>query len=123
MDYHAGHEKTWSAVFSPAMQRDLLKMYEEITMESHRSSPKPEHEEAVNDLMHMIMLILERIELHNEYRALAFGLIPTMNITVKVDSKADTSLATNTVMVTSYNHPVVETARVTHDTERLKQLA
>ena len=71
----------------------------------------------------MIMVILERIELHNEYRAMMFGMIPTMNITVKVDSLADTSLGVvvNPVMVTSFNP--VESMRLTHDTERLKQLA
>jgi len=70
--------------------------------------------------MQMIIVILERIELHNEYRALNFGLIPTMNITVKIDSKADTSLGVvvNPVMVTSFNP--MESMRLTHDTERLK---
>jgi hypothetical protein len=105
------------------MQRDLLKMYEEVTaMESQRSSvgPKKEQEEAVRDMLQMIMVILERIELHNEYRAMTFGMIPTMNITVKVDSKADTSLGVvvNPVMIASFAQ--VDSMRLTHDTERLK---
>jgi hypothetical protein len=73
-------------------------------------------------LLHMIMSILERIELHNEYRQLAFGHIPTMNITVKVDSKADTSLGVDIqpqIFLTTTN-PTVESVRLTHDTERLK---
>jgi len=108
------------------MQRDLLKMYEEVTIETPRSSltPKRDQGEAVSDLLHMIMSILERIELHTEYRALTFGQIPTMNITVKLDSKADTSLGVvevNPMLVTSYNP--VDSVRLTHDSERLKQLA
>ena len=122
LDYHAGNEKSWSAVFSPAMQRDLIKMYEEVTTvvrESHRSTKK-EQEEAVNDLLHMIMVILERIELHNEYRAMTFGLIPTMNITVKVDSKADTNLSNAPMIVSSYIPGTDSSVRLTHDSERLK---
>jgi hypothetical protein len=124
LDYHAGNEKNWFAVFSNPMQRELLKMYEEVTaMESQRSSvggPRKEQEEAVRDMLQMIMVILERIELHNEYRAMTFGTIPTMNITVKVDSKADTSLGVvvSPVMIGSFTQ--VDSMRLTHDAERLK---
>lgn len=123
LDYHAGNEKNWFAVFSNPMQRELLKMYEEVNAsESQRSSlgSKREQEEAIRDMLQMTMVILERIELHNEYRAMTFGTIPTMNITVKVDSKADTSLGVvvNPVMIGSFAQ--VDSMRLTHDTERLK---
>jgi hypothetical protein len=55
---------------SPAMQRDMFKMYEEIDQLSARSQKT---EEAILDLHNFITVVLERIELHNEYRAFAFG--------------------------------------------------
>lgn len=94
IDFHAGNEKSWSAVFSHVMQKDIMKMWDEVNSETQRSShsSKKDQEEAVKEMVQMVAVILERIELHNEYRALVFGLIPTMNITVKIDSKAETSL-------------------------------
>jgi len=52
------------------MQRDIFKMYEEIDQYSARSIKT---EESILDLHNFITVVLERIELHNEYRAFAFG--------------------------------------------------
>jgi hypothetical protein len=89
MDFHASNEKSWSMVLSQVMLRDIFKMYDEITAENVKGTKK---DEAVIDMMNFVSALIERIDLHNEYRAIAYGLVPTMNITVKVDSKAETSL-------------------------------
>ena len=61
-------------------------MYEEITeLDSHSAFG------ATIDLHCFITVVLERIELHNEYRALVFGSQRTsLSSTVKVDSKSCT---------------------------------
>ena len=69
-----------------------------------------------------MIVVLERIELHNEYRAIKFGLIPTMNITVKIDSKAESGVVSGPPLTVTQFDPV-ESVRITHDTERMRQLA
>ena len=69
---------------SNAMQRDIFRMYDEIEQLSNRSVKA---EEAFLDLHNFITVVLERIELHNEYRAFMFA---PHNLNIKIDSRVDT---------------------------------
>ena len=69
LDFHGGSAgNTWQIVLSPAMQRDIFRMYDEIEQLSCRKNA-----ETVIDLHNFITVVLERIELHNEYRMFMLG--------------------------------------------------
>lgn len=75
---------------SSAMQRDVFRMYDEIEQFSNRSSKT---EEALLDLHNFITVLLERIELHNEYRTfMQSNVNPIHNQTVKIDSRGETMI-------------------------------
>jgi hypothetical protein len=78
LDFHGGSAgNSWQIVLSPAMQRDIFRMYDEIEQLSCRKNA-----ETVIDLHNFITVVLERIELHNEYRMFMFGNIKTEAIVV-----------------------------------------
>lgn len=64
-------------------------MYDEIEQFTNRSSKT---EEALLDLHNFITVVLERIELHNEYRTFMFSNNAPHNHTVKIDSRVETML-------------------------------
>lgn len=57
IDFHASNEKNWFAVFSPAMQRDVNRFYDEII----DIDTKGPHQLAVVEFYNFITVILERI--------------------------------------------------------------
>lgn len=120
MDFHASNEKSWPLVLSSSMLRDIFRMYDEITLENQRGIKR---EDAVIDMMNFVSALIERIDLHTEFRALAFSGFPTMNITVKMDSKVESSQNNLPAITTLTSFNPVESVRVTHDTERLKFLS
>jgi flagellin-like hook-associated protein FlgL len=72
---------------SNAMQRDIFRMYDEINQISNRSQKS---EEAILDMHNFITVVLERIELHNEYRTFMFSNMN--NHTVKIDSRLENNM-------------------------------
>jgi hypothetical protein len=59
------------------MQKEIFRLYEEI------SDQETQNEEAVMALHNFITVVLERIELHNEYRSIVFGINPSPPILLK----------------------------------------
>ena len=115
IDFHAGNDKNlnnWNIVLSPAMQRDVFKMYEEIEQLSSRSLKT---EEAILDMHNFITVVLERIELHNEFRAFKYGTAGRHQSSNSFQARFDTMVAVGGGAVTPNIHTNPESLRITHD--------
>lgn len=70
VDFHAQEERSWGAVFTPTMQRDVARMFAEAV------SAKPL---AVNEeVLGIVKAVMERVELHNRYRQQVLGFSATV---------------------------------------------